>query len=117
VEEVEDLLVILSNRWPAELTAALLLVAALSFLARYWAQTRYGRIREYRLSALSVAAALAGLGVFYLFVAAETPEPAARPVVMRSLLSLLALATTAFNWGGVRIVAGDVHAAIKRGRE
>lgn len=94
----------------------LLIVASASFAARCWAQTRYGRIREYYLSALGVAAALAGLGVFYLFVAVETPEPAARPFVTRSLLSLLALATTAFNWGGVRIVARDVHTAIKRGR-
>lgn len=114
---IEQLLIDATDRLPAWLVALLLGAAALSFAARHRALARYGRIREYHLSSLGVAVALAGLAVFYLFVAIGEPELAGRPVVVRLLLSLLALAVTAFNWGGVRAAIRDVRTAWERGRE
>lgn len=109
---IERTLIDLADRWPPWAVALLLAGAALSFLARHRAQYKYGRIREYDAAALGVAAALAGLAAFYLFVATGAVGLAGRPFVVRLLLSLLAVTVTIFNWGGVRVAIHDFREAV-----
>lgn len=111
---IEDILIRAADRYPAWVVVALLTAAALSFLARHRAQYRYGRIREYGPTAVGMAAGLLGLAVFYAVIHAGVDELAARPVVLRVLLSLLSVAAVAFNWGGVRVMFRDVRDAIQR---
>ena len=85
-----------------------LTAAALSFLCRWWAQTRYGRIREYGPRSLGVAVALIGLAILYLFIAVGMATLLGHLVAIRILLALLSLALVGFNWGGVRAVAHDI---------
>lgn len=105
---IEQLLVEATGLFPAWVEAVLLGLAALSFVCRWRAQTRLGRIREYGARSLGVAAALGGLAILYVFIEADIPTLAGRPVVIRILLGLLATALVGFNWGGVRAVWRDV---------
>jgi hypothetical protein len=110
---IEALLIEAGERYPAWLTGLLLGGAALSFLARHRAQYKYGRIREYNPTALGIAGVVGALAVFYVLIqtgAASLPE---RPIVVRVLLSLLSVATVAFNWGGVRVAWRDVREVLR----
>jgi hypothetical protein len=106
---VNDFLTRLGDAIPAWAVAGLLAAAGASFVARWRALTRYGRIREYGPRSLGVAAALGGLAVLYVFIEAGIPSLAGRPAVVRVLLGLLAVALTGFNWGGVRAVVHDLR--------
>ena len=102
-----------ADRYSAEAVALFLLAAALSFVARYHAQERYGRIREYGATAWGVAAVLLAMAVFYGFVAVGGVELMRRPVFFRILLSLLSVAMVGLNWGGVRVAIRDVSQKLR----
>ena len=109
---LEEHLIRLADKYPPWVVAGLLLLAALSFLARHRAQHYHGRIREYDPMSAGVAVALAGLALFYVAIEMGELGLEARPIVSRVLLSILSLALVAFNWGGVRATARDIMEAI-----
>ncbi len=80
----------------------------MSFLARYRAQRLYGRIREYREAPLSMAAATGAVAILYLTMGHIDTELDVIRGMVRLLLSLLAVATVLFNWGGVRATWHDL---------
>lgn len=110
---IEEALIQLAESLPPWVVGALLSAAALSFLARYRAQAAHGRIREYEVMSVGVAAALAGLAIFYAFIGHGAMGLSARPFVNRALLSLLSGAIVAFNWGGVRVVWKEIRAGAR----
>jgi hypothetical protein len=102
------------ERYSPMLVGLWLALGGLSFLARHWAQTRHGRIREYGAAAVGLAAAFGGLALFYaILYLADMPYPA-RQGAGRILLTLLAGAAVGFNWGGVVAAGRDLRDAITR---
>lgn len=107
---INELLSSAENLIPAWLIALLLGLAAASFLCRWYAQARYGRIREYGIRSMGVAVALLGLGILFSFIETGFPTLTGRTVVVRFLLGLLAIALVGFNWGGILVVWHRMHA-------
>lgn len=105
---IEQALIQSTDRYPAWAVALFLLAASLSFAARYYAQARHGRIREYGESALGVALVLLALAVFYGAIFLGEIVLLGRPFVSRILMSLLSVANIGLNWGGVRVAIQDV---------
>lgn len=109
---IEALLTAAGERYSPMLVGLWLALAGASFLARHRAQTRHGRIREYGMASVGMAAAFGGLALFYAALyLADMPYPA-RQGAGRVLLTLLAASAVGFNWGGVRAVWGDLRRAL-----
>lgn len=110
---IEQFLIQSTDRYPAWAVALLLFAAGLSFAARYYAQARHGRLREYGETALGVAVVLLALAVFYGLISVEAVELAGRPFASRILMSLLSVAIIGLNWGGVRVAIHDVDEKLR----
>ena len=111
---IETFLQTVGERYTPIVVGVLLAAAALSFLARHRAQTLYGRIREYGVASVGLAAAFGGLAAFYLVLYVTALETPIRQGAVRLLLSMLSAAAVGFNWGGVRVAMRDVRDGIKR---
>lgn len=111
---IETVLTIVGERYSPLVVGLVLVAAMLSFLARHRAQTVHGRIRESGLGSIGMAAALAGLALFYGVLYGVALEPVIRQGVVRILLTLLAAASVGFNWGGVSVAWRDASNGIKR---
>ena len=100
------------DNFPPGLSAALLVAAALSFLARHRAQSLYGEIRENQAGALMTAVTLAGMGLLYALLGNGTISYTALRGSLRLLLALTAIVLIYFNWGGSSIALGDLWRAV-----
>lgn len=110
---IETFLVALVTHYPPWALSGLLLLAALSFLARHRAHIRYGRIREYRDAPLGMAATLGSLALLYLQMSRVEIDLDVTRGMVRLLLSLLSAAAVLFNWGGIRVAWRDLCNGIK----
>ena len=106
-------LTFMGERYSPQLVGLWLALGGLSFLARHRAQTLHGRIREYGAASVGMAAAFGGLALFYAMLSFADLEVTARQGAVRILLTLLAVDTVGFNWGGVRAAWNDMRNGIK----